>query len=446
MYPELSEAERFPLLTPAGRKLLYAMKQHPQAPVWNWPNGEQLDAAGLARVQQFANILRRHPPVGPGQVPGWLSGFVEFCLIEVPFYRRRSPAGATLSSIPSCSRADLAPKVWEFVPDSQPLDELIVFSSSGTTGYPTQTPASPASAASGIPLIEQAIADSGVSFPRGPEQVALSNIAAYRGAYTTAIVVAYLREAGCVRVNLVPDVWRAVADRAAFLDQFWAPVMLGDPQAFAALEGIGLARPPQVMVSCIVEMSDAFAAQLSSRYGCPVVDLYALTEAGIVAAKTPHGHAILPPDLYVEILDEHDQPSPPGNVGEVTLTGGRNPFLPLLRYRTGDFAALNWFDGRPTLVGLEGRRPVCFPVGNQVIHSMEVTRLLRKFPVTHYQLHQDERGGFRFAFRGVANEVDLRAALHELLGPAARLQVERLSATATRPKVLAYQSLHPAAH
>ena len=348
-------------------------------------------------------------------------------------------------SIPSCSRADLAPRVWEFVPDSQPLDELIVFSSSGTTGFPTQTPTHPASAAAGIPLLEQAIAQTGVSFPRGPEQVALSNIAAYRGAYTTAIVVAYLQEAGCVRVNLVPEVWRSPADRASYLDHFWAPVMLGDPQVFAALEEIGLERPPLVLVSCIVEMSDAFAAKLSARYGCPVVDLYALTEAGIVAAKTPHGHAILPPDLYVEILDEHDQPCPPGRAGEITLTGGRNPFLPLLRYRTGDFASLAWCDGRPTLVGLEGRRPVCFPTGGRVVHSMEVTRLMRKFPLARYQLHQDEHGDFRFAFRGAASDDELRGALHELLGHAAEILIERLPATSARPKMVVYQSRHPAA-
>ena len=72
------------------------MRQHPQAPAWNWPNGEQLDAAGLAKVQQFAHGLRRQTLFEPGQLPEWLPGFVDFCLAEVPFYRRRSPAGTAL--------------------------------------------------------------------------------------------------------------------------------------------------------------------------------------------------------------------------------------------------------------------------------------------------------------------------------------------------------------
>ena len=136
MNPELSEAERFPLLTPAGRKHLHAMREDPHAPVWNWPNGEQLDAGGLARVRAFAASLHARPISGPGQVPDWLPGFVDICLEDVPFYRSRSRPGAPFSSIPSCNRSDLALRPWEFVPDSQSLDRLIVFSSTGTTGHP----------------------------------------------------------------------------------------------------------------------------------------------------------------------------------------------------------------------------------------------------------------------------------------------------------------------
>lgn len=445
MYPELNEAERFPLLSPAGRQLLHRMRQHPQSPVWNWPNGEQLNAAGLEHVQQFASKLAARPRIEPGHPPGWLSDFVAFCLHEVPFYRRRAAGGTAFTSIPSCSRDDLAPRVWDFVPDSQPLDELIVFSSSGTTGLPTRTPHHPASAACGIPLIAEAIAGTGVRFPSGPEQMALTNIVDYRGAYTTAIVMAYLEEAGCIRVNLQPDVWKKTSDRSAYLDEFWAPVMLGDPQAFASLRDIGIERPPQVIVSCIFELSDALAARLSSQFGCPVLDLYALTESGIVAVKSPQGHVVVPHDLYVEVLDEHDHLCPPGVRGEITLTGGRNPFLPLLRYRTGDYASLTWSDGRAILVGLEGRKPVSFPVGDRVIHSMEVTRLMRKFPLAQYQLHQAADGGFRFGYRGAADEKELRDALMALLESPKSLSIEELPAlAASRRKPLVYHSLHPA--
>ncbi|MBI3463587.1 MAG: AMP-binding protein [Planctomycetes bacterium] len=443
MYPEISAAERFPLLTAAGRKLLHAMRQHPQAPIWNWPNGEQLNARGLARVRKFAAELSSPPTISQGSPPSWLPAFVDFCLEEVPFYRRRSAPGTPLAAIPSSCREDLAPKVWDFVPDSQPLDELIVFSSTGTTGHPAQTPSDPAMAACGIPLLELALASTGVGFPRGAEQMALTNVAAYCGAYTTAIVVAYLEEAGCIRVNLSPEAWRQPGDCHAYLDRWWAAVMLGDPQAFAALTSVGIKRPPQVMVSSIMRLSDALAGQLTAHFGCPVIDVYALTEAGIVAVKTPDGHAVLPHDLYLEILDDNDVPCPPGVRGEIALTGGRNPFLPLLRYRTGDYASLGWRQGRPILIDLEGRQPVLFPVaGDRVVHSMEVTRLLRRFPLVQYQLHQDAEGGFRFRYRGGVAEDELRGALRDLLGGRPSIVIEKLSPAATpqHRKVSVYQS------
>ncbi len=441
MYAELTESERFPLLTPPGRKLLHAMRQDPQAPLWNWPNGEQLDVEGLARVNAFASALTTTPATSR-QEPPWLAEFVDYCLAEVPHYRQRSAAGTPLASIPSTTRADLTAKVWGFVPESQPLDDLIVFSSSGTTGHPAQLPTSSAAAACGVVLLERALASVGLQFPRGPAGVALSNVVAYRGAYTTAIVVAYLQEAGCVRVNLSSDAWRNVDDRRAYMDRWAAPVMLGDPVAFAQLAAVGIERPPQAMISCITHLSDALAANLTEQYGCPVLDLYALTEAGIVGLKTPHGFAILPHDLYVEILDEHDQPCPVGMRGEITLTGGRNPYLPLLRYRTGDFAAWAWHDGQAVLADLEGRQPVQFVTpGDRIVHSMEVTRLLRRFPLTQYQLHQDADGSFHFRYRGFLSSDDLQSALLDLLGPSTQLQLSELPDQSTSPrKWVAYSS------
>jgi phenylacetate-CoA ligase len=436
MYPELSEAERFPILTPKGRTLLHAMRQHPRAPRWNWPNGEQLDHAGLEKVERYAERLNADAPS-----MNWIQDFAERCIAEVPFHRARTKPGTPFAEIPTHSRAELTARVWDFVPDCEPLDDVIVFSSSGTTGHPAQIPFDPSTAACGIPLLERAFASMGVTFPRGPESIALSNIAAYRGAYTTAIVVGYLKEAGCVRVNLHPEVWNAPGDAKAYLDAFAAPVMLGDPQAFEALNDVGIGKPPRAMVSCITHLSDALANDLTRRYGCPVLDVYAMTEAGIIAVKGEHGHEVIPHDLHVEILDEHDQTLSDGERGEIVLTGGRNPYLPLLRYRTGDFASRKRVNGKTILVELEGRQPVIFPVKDRIVHSMEVTRLLRKFPVRQYQLHQDAGGGFRFRYRGSASAHDLEAALRELLNTPGTLVVEEIPAAEAMPrKVVAYRS------
>lgn len=174
-------------------------------------------------------------------------------------------------------------------------------------------------------------------------------------------------------------------------------------------------------------LTDAFAQQLQQRFGCPVLDVYALTEAGIVAMKTPAGHVVLPHDLYVEILDENDEVCPPGVRGEITLTGGRNPFAPLLRYRTGDFASLQWHDGRPHLVALEGRGPVSYvATDGRIIHSMEVARCLRPFPLVQYKLEQRADSSFCFGYRGNIDRDAARGELLDLLGHAASFEINEL--------------------
>jgi phenylacetate-CoA ligase len=417
-YPELSETERFPILTARGRSLLNRMRQHPNAPHWNWPNGEQLDEAGLARVHAFASELQRPREYSQQELPAWLGPFVDRCLETVPFYRKRYKAGTAFASVQTTRRSDLAPKVWEFVPDDEPLDQLVVFSSSGTTGYPTRTAHHPYTAACGIPLIEHAMRSMhGIEFIREPDRVALTNVAAYRGAYTTAIVVAYLQEAGCIRVNLDASAWRDPEDCSRFINAWQAPIWLGDPIAYGSLERTATDHAPQAIVSSIMHLSDAYADRLSSRYGCPVLDLYAMTEAGIIAVKTKHGHRIVPHDLWVEILDEHDQACPMGVRGEIVLTGGRNPFLPLLRYRTGDFASMAEIDGQQVLVGFEGRAPIEYRTKRGiVIHSMEINRVMRTYPVLRYETRQSNDHRFELLYQGDVDTRSLQSELDALFG------------------------------
>jgi phenylacetate-CoA ligase len=446
VYPEISEQERFPMLTTAGRKLLHKMRQHPNAPVWNWPNGEQLNESGLATVNHFASCLGS-PRAGAHDRPDWLDDFVMFCCTEVPHYRRSLLSHASLTRMrfdfaPTCCREDLAPRVWDFVPDGLSLDDLIVFSTSGTTGHPARMLSHPATAACGVPIIEFALKRFGIEMPRGPNAVSITNVAAYRGAYTTAIVVAYLNEAGCVRVNLDPSAWRRPIDCEQFINQWRAPIWLGDPIAYAAIEKLELDHAPKAILSSIMRLSPGYAEHLSKRYGCPVLDLYALTEVGILAVRTDRGHEILPHDVYVEIVDADGRTVPDGTRGEVTVTSRRNPYMPLLRYRTGDFASIDRDGSQVFLVGLEGRSPVFFPLpSGRVVHSMEVTRLMRTLPILQYRLHQTIDGEFHFGYRGLVDTSELKQRLSDLLEWPSVLRLDELAPyTGGNRKVVEYRS------
>ncbi|PYS33982.1 MAG: capsule biosynthesis protein CapK, partial [Acidobacteria bacterium] len=113
-------------------------------------------------------------------------------------------------------------------------------------------------------------------------------------------------------------------------------------------------------------LSRGLRRRLEERFDCPVLDVYSLNEAGPVAVfdSAAAGHVLLQPMLYIEILDSAGHPLNVGERGEITLTGGFNFCLPLLRYRTGDYASLSFEVETPALVGLSGRAPVRFRVAN----------------------------------------------------------------------------------
>jgi phenylacetate-CoA ligase len=166
-----------------------------------------------------------------------------------------------------------------------------------------------------------------------------------------------------------------------------------------------------------MHLSPSYADKLGQRYGCPVLDLYAMTEAGIIAAGTSVGHRILAHDLFVEILDDEDRRCPHGVRGEIALTGGRNPYLPLLRYRTGDHASLNLIDGHRVLIEFEGRQPVEYRSSDgRSIHSMELTRLMRRFPVHRYQMQEISQHRYELLVRGDLDRETFEKEVAQLFG------------------------------
>lgn len=78
------------------------------------------------------------------------------------------------------------------------------------------------------------------------------------------------------------------------------------------------------------KITDKWNIQLFSTYASTEMQT-AFTECK--AGKGGHHHPEL---LIVELLDEQDQPVPPGAAGEVTITTLGVEAMPLLRYKTGD--------------------------------------------------------------------------------------------------------------
>lgn len=441
----LTDAERHPLLTVEGRRLLDRLLEHPQAPRYNHRCGDRLTREGLRRVRTFERrLLAPRPSATAGAVPPWVTRFAHRCLKTVPFYRGRGGDHRRFADLPTCARADLGREPWSFVPDDQPLDDLMVYNTTGTTGHPLDVLSHPEVSSLYLPLLRAALRRHGTTFEGGAGRVAIVLVCAQATTYTYASVSAYLGGAGFVKLNLNPSEWRANADRERFLDDCRPEIYTGDPVSLGELARLPLAWRPRAIVSTAMALADGLRRRLESRFGCPVIDVYSMNECRLIGVAAPGGHAVIAPDCFVEVLDGAGAPSPSRERGEITITCGRNPFLPLLRYRTGDFAALELGGPEPILAGLEGRPAAVFlDTRGKRVNSVDISLALRPFPLAQFTLHQAADGGLRLRLGGgMAGTAAIRQTLLALFGEERRLEIEPLQVPAGS-KVIQYTSELP---
>ncbi|RYD69395.1 MAG: capsule biosynthesis protein CapK, partial [Verrucomicrobiaceae bacterium] len=239
-----------------------------------------------------------------------------------------------------------------------------------------------------------------------------------------------MEESGLAKINLHPDDWRDPADRVPYLEALAPEVLAGDPLSFSALLELPLRLRPRALLCTSMALFPGLRSELENWFGCPVLDLYSMSEAGpiAVADESASGHVLLQHCLYVEILDAEGTALPPGQRGEITLTGGFNDCLPLLRYRTGDYAALHFDGPEPVLVGLSGRPPVRFRThAGEWLNNLEVTHTLGRFALAQFALHQDAAGGLHLRLcRGHHDQNAIAQALRKLFGSEVTLEIQDL--------------------
>ena len=439
--PDALHRERFPTLSAAGQRMLDFLQGHASAPLFRNHSGNRLLAHEVAALRAFEHEMLA-APVGwtPGVAPDWVMPLLDEAFARVPHYRALGSRPRRLEDLAPVSRADFALDAAQFVPDDVPVDRMMQFRTTGTTGHPLIIPSHPVVAARYAAFHKRALHRVGITPRHGRGQVGVVLLGFQERCFTYASVSPTMDESGLAKLNMHPNDWRDPGDRARYLDALAPEIVAGDPISFTEYLKLPLAHAPRALISVSMQLMPALRAQLEARFGCPVLDIYSLGEVGPVGVfdAALDGHLLLQPRLYVEILGADGRPAAPGAVGEVTVTGGFNFCLPLLRYRTGDFARLEASAQGPVLKALTGRRPLRYLALHGWINNIDVTHALEPFPLSHFNFHQhaDASTTLRLALDAMQYAAPARGALEPLFG-SGRVTVEVLDA---QDKTLQYTS------
>lgn len=435
---------RYPALSDAGRELLKHMREHPCAPIYRNQSGHRLLPAEVAELRDWADRLAQQSvdPLADWS-QRWLREYADAALREVPHYRRYGSLPERFIDLPTICRADLARDVAQFVPDTLALDRLINFRTTGLTGNPLLIASHPRVSGRYLGLHQRALRRFGIELQSGSGDVGVMLVGWQQQCFTYVSVTPQLGECGLAKINLHENDWRDPAHRGAYIDALRPEVMTGDPLSFAELLTIDFAHRPRALLSTSMALSSGLRAALEARFQCPLLDVYSLNEAGPIAVYDPRlaAHVLLQPQMAVEILDDDDQPQPPGQRGEITLSGGFNMCMPLLRYRTGDHGALERRAGEWVIVDLAGRAPVRFRCSDgRWINNIDVTHVLKPYALGQYSLLQRADASLQLDIYapGAADLQALQVSLRALLGPGLPLELRVHQQPAD--KVLQYRS------
>jgi phenylacetate-CoA ligase len=135
-------------------------------------------------------------------------------------------------------------------------------------------------------------------------------------------------------------------------------------------------------------------------FGAKVCDRYSAEELGYLAIQCPHAEHLHALQFYnyIEILDESNQPCPPGVMGKVVVTNWHSFGMPVIRYELGDLA--QWGEPCPHGINLPVLQPTIVRIrdisldeqGRVVLPRIEKTALTRIRAIADFQIVQFTTG------------------------------------------------------
>jgi phenylacetate-CoA ligase len=391
---------RTPLLKPEWMANIIKMTEHEHSPKWNTLCGDRLVESDIGFIKSFEESLyteRTSLKKDPGEkLYAWIK---ELERTTLWFSEKLANIDITrdFTCIPFMERKNLAANLDLIVPYKEDLSRLVVNPTSGTTGEPISAPNHPKSVGCYDPMISYALRCYGVNEKFDHTMIAAIQLCAQKHTITYNTVHSYLDGAGFAKINLASSEWLSKKSSGIFISGM-APVFLsGDPYSYVIAKNIGITYKPKAILSTALELPSGLKKELQEYFGCPVIDFYSSNETGPIAYGCPDHDGvfhILPADIFIETVDEYGEAAEEGQSGEIVFTGGRNPYLPLLRYKTGDRGILDFSpctcgEVSPKLKLVSGRRLVIFrDEENNPVNPIDISRILKDYPVYMHRMIQ----------------------------------------------------------
>jgi phenylacetate-CoA ligase len=227
------------------------------------------------------------------------------------------------------------------------------------------------------------------------------------------------------------DVRTPVAEQVRML-QLHAPLYLNTLPSNLLRLGLELRRQKtKITVPIVLTVAEYLPSEVrrlaEETFGSRVVDVFSSSEAGVIGIQCPlTGQYHIQSELVlVEVLNTEGEPCRPGEMGELVVTPLYNYAMPVIRYRSGDYAIQGepCPCGRslPTLKAIVGRKEhmLLHPDGERRRPPIDHVELCETIGHDVWQLRQATRNKltFRYAPPTVSFDSDrLRKRVSEMVG------------------------------
>jgi phenylacetate-CoA ligase len=100
--------------------------------------------------------------------------------------------------------------------------------------------------------------------------------------------------------------------------------------------------PMDQILTLADRVDDSLRELVQEVFGAKIVDRYSSVEFGMIALQCPkHNHLhVIAPNVYVEVVDENDDPVPIGTPGRILITSLHGFAMPLFRFEQGDIVTM----------------------------------------------------------------------------------------------------------